>query len=103
MSEQHNQNEEVEYFFITNEEGTEEKFEILYEFDHPENGYSYLLLIPFTEEAEEDVEVYPIRYKMVDDQPVYETIETDEEWGMVEEVLQSLENVEENEGNERDQ
>jgi uncharacterized protein YrzB (UPF0473 family) len=38
-----------------------------------------------------DVEVYPIRYKTNQDEQVYETLETEEEWDMVEEILRSIE------------
>lgn len=101
MSENGHVQDEQEYFFITNEEGVEERFEILYEFENEETGYSYMLLIPDeegdSEDEDKEVEVYPIRYKLVDEEPVFEMIESDEEWQMVEEVLNALEAGEEEE------
>jgi uncharacterized protein YrzB (UPF0473 family) len=89
--------DEPEYFFVTNEDGTEEKFEILYEFENHETGYNYMLLIPADENASEDeeVEVYPVRYRTEGDEMIYETVESDEEWEMIEEVLNTLEDIEE--------
>lgn len=97
MSDQQNY-EEVDILMLTNEDGVEEKFEIIYEFEHETNGYRYLLLTPFSEEADGEVEVYPVRCKIGDDEETIETLETDEEWEMVEQVLQSLEEQDENEG-----
>ena len=98
MEDKQNKNEEVEYqaeyLHIPNEEGVEEKFEIIHEFDHPTNGYRYLLLVPFSEdESEEEVDVYPVRCKISDDEDTcdIEPLETEEEWDMVEKELQALE------------
>lgn len=93
MSDQQNQDLDP-FFYIPNEEGVEEKFEILYEFDVDDTGYHYILLTPAIEEEEEaveEIEVYPIKFKIGDEEPVFEIIETDEEWDMIEEVLHTLE------------
>jgi uncharacterized protein YrzB (UPF0473 family) len=93
-----NQHEpEDHYFYIEDEEGKQEKFEILHEFDVDETGYRYLLLVPAEQEEEEEIDVYPLKYKFSDEEPNFETIEDEKEWQMIEEVLDALESLEEDE------
>jgi uncharacterized protein YrzB (UPF0473 family) len=88
--------DEPEYFVVTNEDGTEEKFEIIYEFVNHETGYFYMLLIPADDNAAEDEEeVYPVRYRIEGDEVIYEMVESNEEWEMIEKVLNILKEIEE--------
>jgi uncharacterized protein YrzB (UPF0473 family) len=90
-----NQHEpEDHYFYIEDEEGNEEKFEILHEFGIEETGYRYLLLVPAEQEEEEEIDVYPLKYKFTDEEPSFETIEDEKEWQMIEEVLDALDSLE---------
>ncbi len=83
---------DVEYIFIPDGDGNEEKFEIIYEFEA--EGKNYILLVPAdTEyEDEEDEEVYAFRYEEDDkgDLTLF-PIEDDAEWDMVEETFHTLE------------
>jgi uncharacterized protein YrzB (UPF0473 family) len=96
MTDLHHDPDDI-YVYITDEKGNEEKFEILYEFDVEETGYHYLLLIPTDQEEEEEIDVYPIKYKFMDENPHFEMIEDEEEWEMIEEVLDALELMEDEE------
>lgn len=83
--------EEVEYIFIPDEEGNEEKYEIIYEFEHEDKNY--LLVIPAddsSDETDEEVEVFAFRYEEDEDGIQLQVIEDEQEWDMIEEVLNTL-------------
>jgi uncharacterized protein YrzB (UPF0473 family) len=87
--------DEREYFYIPDESGNDVKFEILYEHEDEESGYTYILLIPPLEREENDddddtLEVFPLRYKTSDEEPVYELVETDEEIEKLEGLINTL-------------
>lgn len=87
-----NQNiDENEYIFIADDEGNEEKFEIIYKFDYEEK--SYILVVPSDEEdddEEDEAEVYAFRYEETEDGYTLHTIEDDAEWDIIEEVFNTL-------------
>ncbi|MBH8597249.1 DUF1292 domain-containing protein [Thermoactinomyces sp. CICC 10523] len=87
---------EPEYLIIPNEDGEEEKFEIMFTFEHDETGKKYMFVTP-AEEDEEDVgddyqEVLAFRYEDEDGDFRIEMIDEDneEEWDMVEEMFNTL-------------
>ena len=85
-----NHEEEKEYIFIPDDEGNDEKFEILYSFE-TDDEKKYLLVVPADlADDEEEAEVYAFRYEEENDDLQLFTIETDEEWDMIEEVLNTL-------------
>jgi uncharacterized protein YrzB (UPF0473 family) len=97
---EHEFEEEVEYVFIPDEEGNEERFEVIYKFEVDETGKKYMLLVPAdeSESEEEEQEVLAFRYEEDGEEgfTLY-TIESDEEWDMVEEAFNTfveLEDVE---------
>ena len=77
--------------FITKEDGSEVEMTILLTFDNEQTGRSYVL---YYDENDENGEVMPFRY----DEKTHELsqLETDEEWELAEEVLQSFLDEEEN-------
>lgn len=80
---------EGEYIYIPDEEGNEEKFEIIYEFDVEDKHY--ILVVPTdTPEDEEEAEVYAFRSEEDGEDLKLHTIETEEEWDMIEEVFNTL-------------
>ncbi|WLV23645.1 DUF1292 domain-containing protein [Aciduricibacillus chroicocephali] len=85
--------EENERIIIPDENGEEHLFEVLYTFDVEENNQTYIALVPAEAEDDEEVEVYAFRYEEAeseeDDLALF-PIESDEEWEMVEEVLNTL-------------
>lgn len=81
--------QEKDYIYITDDEGNEDKFEIIYQFDHEEN--QYMLVIPVDlEEDEEEVEVFAFRFEEDKDGVKLHTIEDESEWDMIEEVFNTL-------------
>ncbi|PTM59629.1 DUF1292 domain-containing protein [Desmospora activa] len=96
----------TETVLISNEEGEQETFEVLFRFEQ-EDGNKYILLTPMDEGEEgagnedepEEQEVYAFRYEGDGEDINLIPIEDDREWDMVEEVLRTLENEFENESN----
>lgn len=85
--------EQQERIIIPDENGEEHLFEILLNFDVHATESSYLALIPAEQKEDEEVEVYVFRYEDEgdgeDDLKLFQ-IETDDEWEIVEETMQTL-------------
>lgn len=86
-----------EFLMIPNEDGTEERFEILYTFENDEAGRKYMFVAPADEmenESEEEgsVEVLAFRYTEDGDDITLEMIDEDneQEWNFVEEMFNTL-------------
>lgn len=88
----HEHNHEAEYITLVDEEGNESLYEILFTFDSDEFNKSYVVLYPAGTIDEEDVELQA--YSYVEDTEGESgqllPIETDAEWDMVEEVLNTF-------------
>ncbi|GAA0442766.1 DUF1292 domain-containing protein [Lentibacillus halophilus] len=84
--------EEKERIIIPDENGEEHLFEVLFTFDVDKTGYSYIAVMPVDQQENEEVEVYAFRYEEQekDDDLSLFPIESDEEWEMVEEMLNTL-------------
>ncbi|MEC5422167.1 DUF1292 domain-containing protein [Virgibacillus sp. C22-A2] len=85
--------EEKERIVIPDEDGEEHLFEVLFTFDVDETNHSYIAVVPVEQTEDEEVEVYAFRYeeKNNDDNDLsLFPIESDEEWEMVEEMLNTL-------------
>ncbi|PTX58443.1 uncharacterized protein YrzB (UPF0473 family) [Melghirimyces profundicolus] len=106
MPDDANHEHQQETVIISNEEGEQETFEVLYRFER-DNGHQYILLTPVDEEEAADdetveQEVYAFRYEGDGENINLIPIEDDSEWDMIEEVLHTLESEwnddEDNEG-----
>lgn len=85
--------EEKERIIIPDEDGEEHLFEVLFTFDVDQTEQSYIAVVPVEQKDEDEVEVYAFRYeeKEKDDNDLsLFAIESDEEWDMVEEMLNTL-------------
>lgn len=82
-------NQLTDYLFIPDENGVEQKFEILYEFERHDTGQKYILVVPADQDVdeEEQQEVFAFRYHGDQDQLTLEMIEDDKEWEIVEEMF----------------
>jgi uncharacterized protein YrzB (UPF0473 family) len=91
--------EEKERIIIPDENGEEHLFEVLFTFDVDATEKSYMVLVPVeSSEEDEDVEVFAFRYEEKgekDDDIELFPIETDAEWDMVEEMLNTFQDSEE--------
>ncbi|BAB04989.1 DUF1292 domain-containing protein [Halalkalibacterium halodurans] len=87
--------EEKERIVIPDENGDEHLFDELFKFTVDETGKSYILLTPVGEEEgeEEEAEVFAFRFEDREGEEndiALFPIETDEEWDMVEEMLNTF-------------
>ncbi|RYG74777.1 DUF1292 domain-containing protein [Lentibacillus lipolyticus] len=85
--------EEKERIIIPDENGEEHLFEVLFTFDVDKTGHSYIAVVPVDQQENEEVEVYAFRYEEQetnDDDLSLFPIESEEEWEMVEEMLNTL-------------
>ncbi|MBB5183171.1 DUF1292 domain-containing protein [Catenisphaera adipataccumulans] len=80
------------YLYITDDEGNEHKMIILFTFVNEENGNQYVI---FQDPEDEDDEVFAARYVEADPEndqgqgDLFE-IETEEEWDMIQEVVNTF-------------
>ncbi|MGY4690420.1 DUF1292 domain-containing protein [Salibacterium qingdaonense] len=87
--------EENERIVIPDEDGNEHLFDLLFTFDVNETGYSYMVLTAAgdQESEEEEIEVFAFRYEEGEEEgeelSLY-PIESDEEWEMVEEMVETF-------------
>ncbi len=86
---------ERERIVIPDENGDEHLFEVLFTFDVDATGNSYMVLVDASEadSDEEEMEVHAFRYEDKDDEEndlALYPIETDEEWEIVEEMLNTF-------------
>ncbi|RLL48006.1 DUF1292 domain-containing protein [Oceanobacillus piezotolerans] len=88
--------EKKERIIVPDENGEEHLFEVLFTFDVDETGQSYIAVVPVEQAEDEEVEVYAFRYEETEKEDLsLFPIESDEEWDMVEEMLNTLADEEE--------
>ncbi|ETY73833.1 DUF1292 domain-containing protein [Lactiplantibacillus fabifermentans] len=76
---------------LVDDEGNETLFNILFTFDSEDFGHSYILLYPADAAADEEVDIQAYIFNPDDeDNGELKPIESDEEWDMVEEVLNTF-------------
>lgn len=77
-------------FTVVTEDGTEQTCKVIFTFDSEE--HSYVLYSLVNENGEESTDVSALRYELDENGQMtnFSSLETDEEWEMVEEVLNTL-------------
>ncbi|MFD1705491.1 DUF1292 domain-containing protein [Siminovitchia sediminis] len=80
------------FITVVDEEGNEELFEILFTFDSEEFDKSYVLYYPAGASEDEEIEIHASSYvpNEEDEAGDLKAIETDEEWDMIEEMLNTF-------------
>lgn len=80
---------------VIDEDGNEQLYEVLFTFESEEFGKSYVLYFPVgaEEDDNEEIEIHASSFIQKEDgeEGDLQPIETEEEWDMIEEVLNSLE------------
>lgn len=101
MSNNHNHDHEHDHDHITivDEEGNEELYEILFTFESEDFDKSYVLVYPAGTSEGEEIELSAFSYKESEGglEGTLSSIDTDEEWEMIEEVLNTFISEEEEE------
>ncbi|MBP1904839.1 DUF1292 domain-containing protein [Paenibacillus turicensis] len=92
MTNERNHVEEPEIIYIPDEEGNEEEFEVIMKFEVDGSDNKYMMVVPLEPESsdEESEEVYAFRYEEDGDDLKLYTIDSDEEWEIVEETFNTL-------------
>ncbi|AOM82506.1 DUF1292 domain-containing protein [Salisediminibacterium beveridgei] len=88
-----NEGGEQERIVIPDENGDEQLFEVLFTFDVDSTEKSYMLVVPegSTGDEDDEVEVHAFRYEEDEQGEItLFPIETDSEWEMVEELLNTF-------------
>ena len=87
---------EEQYITVSDDNGNETLYEVLFTFDSEDYGKSYILLIPAGSEPGDQVDVlaYSFDSEAEGEDVVLNEIESDEEWDMVEGVLDTFLNDE---------
>ncbi|SET66184.1 Uncharacterized protein YrzB, UPF0473 family [Salinibacillus kushneri] len=91
--------DEKERIIIPDESGEEHLFEVLFTFEVDQTEKSYMVVVPVEQAQAEEQEVFAFRFEedeKDDDLTLYQ-IETDEEWDMIEEMLNTFTEEEEDE------
>jgi uncharacterized protein YrzB (UPF0473 family) len=87
-------NHDEKHITVVDEDGNEQLCEVLFTFDSDEFGKSYVLYYPVgaEEDDEDDIEIHASAFIPKEDGEDGELmpIETDEEWDMIEEVLNTF-------------
>jgi uncharacterized protein YrzB (UPF0473 family) len=87
-------NHDEKHITVVDEDGNEQLCEVLFTFDSDEFGKSYVLYYPVgaEEDDEEDIEIHASAFIPKEDGEDGELmpIETDEEWDMIEEILNTF-------------
>jgi len=79
-----------ERIFIPDDDGVDHEFEVVLPFELDETNASYLAVVPIEQVEAEEAELYVFRYEEENDDLQLFQIESDEEWDLVEEVLNTL-------------
>ena len=81
-------------FTVLDDEGNEVVCEVLFTFDSEETKKSYIVYTDNTTDDEGNTKVYASIFNPEEENPVLLPIETDEEWKLIEGILTSLTNSE---------
>ncbi len=96
MSEKSGSNKDLDEVILSDEQGNEETFKILFTFEPDDYGKSYVFLYPKEAEGSDEIEVQAFSFTPDDNGDVdageLDPIEDAEEWDMVQEVLNTFTN-----------
>ncbi len=88
------ENKQETTFTILNDNGEEIKCEILFTYEDEKTKKNYIAYTDNTLDEEGNTKVYASIFNPEEENPVLLPIETDEEWKMIEGILSSLSNPE---------
>ena len=85
-----NKIEANERIFIPDDEGVDHEFEVVLPFELDATNALYIAVVPIEQVEAEEADLYVFRYEEEGDDLKVFQIESDEEWDLVEEVLNTL-------------
>jgi len=92
--------EEKMTFKVTNEEGKEVEYEVLFTFDSDETKKSYMVYTDDSKDENGNTRVYASAYVQGEEETELLPIETDKEWKIIETILKELQEDAKGETNE---
>ncbi|AKP66917.1 DUF1292 domain-containing protein [Companilactobacillus ginsenosidimutans] len=94
MSEQSGSNKDLDEVILSDDQGNEETYKILFTFESDDYGKSYVFLYPKDAEESDEIEVQAFSFTPDENGDVdageLDPIEDPEEWDMVQEVLNTF-------------
>ena len=91
--------EEKMTFKVTNEEGQEVEYEVLFTFDSDETKKSYMVYTDDSKDENGNTRVFASAYVQGEEETELLPIETDKEWKIIETILEEIQAEANNEGN----
>ena len=92
--------EEKMTFKVTNEEGQEVEYEVLFTFDSDETKKSYMVYTDDSKDENGNTRVFASAYIQGEEETELLPIETDKEWKIIETILKELQEEAKGENNE---
>lgn len=84
--------EEIDSFKVVNDDGIEVECEVLFTFESEETGKNYIVYTDNTLDEDDNTKVFASIYNPDEEETVLQPIETDEEWAIIEKILDALQN-----------
>ena len=88
------ENEELS-FTVTDGEGREIRYDVLFTYESPETGKNYIVYTDNTLDSDGNTNVYANVYEPDNETEQLFPIETEEEWAMIEKIINKLQSGEE--------
>ncbi|MGM9850390.1 MAG: DUF1292 domain-containing protein [Bacilli bacterium] len=92
--------EEKMTFKVTNEEGQEVEYEVLFTFDSDETKKSYMVYTDDSKDESGNTRVFASAYVQGEEETELLPIETDKEWKIIETILKELQEEAKGENNQ---
>ena len=84
--------DEIASFKVMNDDGIEVECEVLFTFESEETGKNYIVYTDNTLDEDDNTKVFASIYNPDEEETVLQPIETDEEWAIIEKILDALQN-----------
>ena len=84
--------DEIMTFKVMNDDGIEVECEVLFTFESEETGKNYIVYTDNTLDEDDNTKVFASIYNPDEEETVLQPIETDEEWAIIEKILDALQN-----------
>lgn len=82
--------EEMMTFTLVNDDGKEVQCEILFSFEDRTTGKNYMVYTDYSRDENGDFKVFASIYDPTGETNLLQPVQTDEEWAMVEQILENL-------------
>ncbi len=84
------ENKQDNTFTIINDNGEEVQCEVIFTYTNEETGVDYIAYTDYTIDEDGNTKVYASIFNPEEENPILLPIETDEEWDLIEGILESL-------------